>query len=337
MATRGLILANVPETRGTRPADGPGAAPLQIVANRPIVHHVLEGMARGGIREVGVVVDPHGAAAVEDAVGDGADWGVDVAYLPGEPADGLPAALAAAEEFLADDAFLLQHGDGLLRDDLAALVHELEDESVDALLLMHRNGASRRKPDGTLAMAGAQLFGPEFLGRARPHLPRRGSDADVAALVDAVRREGGRVSMRVVEAWYRYEGDLQRLLEMNRLLLDDLPNGQPDLADCLVEGRVVVHPSADVTSTVLRGPVVIGRNARVADAYIGPYTSIGDRVLVEGCEIEHSIVLADAEIRHVRGRIEGSIVGEGARVTRDFSLPRGLRLRVGAGAEITLR
>jgi glucose-1-phosphate thymidylyltransferase len=336
MPTRGLILANVPGTPGSRSADGSGAAPLQIVANRPIVHHVLESMARGGIRNVGVVVDPHGAAAVEDAVGDGADWGLDVSYLPGEPADGLPAALAAAEEFLAEDAFLLQHGDGLLRGDLAALVHDLEDESADALLLMHRNGA-RRKPDGSLAMAGAQLFGPEFLERARPHLPRRGGDADVSALVDAVRREGGRVSMRVVEAWCRYEGDLQRLLEMNRLLLDDLPSGQPELDDCLVEGRVIVHPSADVRSTVLRGPVSIGRNARIADAYIGPYTSIGDRVLVEGCEIEHSIVLADAQIMHVRGRIEGSVVGQGARVTRDFSLPRGLRLRVGAGAEITLR
>jgi glucose-1-phosphate thymidylyltransferase len=336
MPTRGLILANVPEVPGARSADGAGPAPLQIVANRPIVHHVLEGMAHGGIRDVGVVVDPHGAAAVEDAVGDGADWGLDVTYLPGQPADGLPAALAAAEEFLADDSFLLQHGDGLLRDDLAALVHDLEDESADALLLMHRSGA-RRKPDGSLAMAGAQLFGPEFLDRARPHLPRRGNDADFSALVDAVRREGGRVSMRVVEAWYRYEGDLERLLEMNRLLLDDLPTGHPELPDCLVEGRVVVHPSADVTSSVLRGPVVIGRNARVADAYVGPYTSIGDRVLVEGCEIEHSIVLADATILHVRGRLEGSVVGQGARVARDFSLPRGLRLRVGAGAEITLR
>jgi glucose-1-phosphate thymidylyltransferase len=345
MRTRGLILANVPDA-ATGPADHPCAAPLQVVANRPIVHHVLDAMARGGIREVGVVVDPHGTAAVEDAVGDGGEWGLDVCYLPGEPADGLPAALAAAEEFLADDAFLLQHGDGLLRGDLAALVHALEDESADALLLMHRNGARAALRHGAahalpagdgLSVAGAQLFGSEFLSRARPHLPRRGRDADVSALVDAVRREGGRVSVRVVEAWCRYEGDPEQLLEMNRLLLDDLPGGHSDLPDCIVEGRVVIHPSAEVASTVIRGPAVIGKNARVVDAYIGPYTSIGDRVSFEGAEIEHSIVLSDAEIRHIRGRIEGSVVGHGARVVRDFSLPRGLRLRVGAGAQITLR
>jgi glucose-1-phosphate thymidylyltransferase len=339
MAVRGLILANCP-----------AAAPLQPVANRPIVHHVLESMGRAGIEQVGVVVDPHGADAVRHALGDGSVWGLGVDYLPGEPAGGLPAALAAAEEFLGDEAFVLQHGDGLLRDDLGALVNALASESADALLLMHRGAAPAtaerrvareraavRKLDGGLTMAGAQLFGPEFLDRARRHLPRRGRDADIAGLVEAVRREGGRVTVRVVEAWCRYHGDLQRLLDMNRLLLDELPGTITELPGCQVEGRVVVDPSAHVASTVIRGPAIIGRNARVVDAYIGPYTSIGDRASVEGAEVEHSIVLDEAEIRHVRGRLEGSVIGRGARVTRDFALPRGLRLRVGAGAEVTLR
>ena len=62
---------------------------------------------------------------------------------------------------------------------------------------------------------------------------------------------------------------------------------------------------------MVRGPAVIGAGAMLEDAYIGPYTSIGDGVRVEGAEIEHSIVLAGAVIEHLGGRLEASVVGRG--------------------------
>jgi glucose-1-phosphate thymidylyltransferase len=75
----------------------------------------------------------------------------------------------------------------------------------------------------------------------------------------------------------------------------------------------------------------------VTDAYIGPYTSIGAGVVVEAAEIEHSIVLPDAELRFVGTRLESSIIGRGARVTRRFSLPTAMQLSIGDGAEVILR
>jgi hypothetical protein len=39
---------------------------------------------------------------------------------------------------------------------------------------------------------------------------------------------------------------------------------------------------------------------------------------------------------HVGGRLVASVVGRDARVFRDFSLPRALRLRVGDGTEVAL-
>ena len=41
-------------------------------------------------------------------------------------------------------------------------------------------------------------------------------------------------------------------------------------------------------------------------------------------------------IEHLGGRLEASVVGRGARVYRDFALPRAYRLRVGDGNEISL-
>ena len=43
-----------------------------------------------------------------------------------------------------------------------------------------------------------------------------------------------------------------------------------------------------------------------------------------------------AVIRHIGHRLEDSLVGSGATVTRDFAFPSGLRLRVGRRAEVLL-
>jgi glucose-1-phosphate thymidylyltransferase len=82
--------------------------------------------------------------------------------------------------------------------------------------------------------------------------------------------------------------------------------------------------------------VSIGPDARLVETYVGPYTSIGAGVELEGVEIEHSIVLPRAQIRYPGRRIEASLVGERAQIGRDYTLPSALRLRVGPGADIQL-
>jgi glucose-1-phosphate thymidylyltransferase len=86
----------------------------------------------------------------------------------------------------------------------------------------------------------------------------------------------------------------------------------------------------------VRGPVVVGPGAQLVNAYIGPYTSIGANVVIEGAEIEHSIILPGASITYLSRRLEASVVGANARVFRDFRLPRALRLNVGDGASVSL-
>jgi len=87
---------------------------------------------------------------------------------------------------------------------------------------------------------------------------------------------------------------------------------------------------------VIVGPTVIGPGARIADSYIGPYTSIGERARVEGAEVERSIISPGASVMHVGGRLVASVVGRDERVFRDFSLTRAVRLRVGDGTEVAL-
>ena len=110
-----------------------------------------------------------------------------------------------------------------------------------------------------------------------------------------------------------------------------------------VEGAVEIHPTATVESSTIVGPAIIGPGALVLDSYIGPYTSIGADVHIEGAEVERSIILPGARITHIGGRLVGSVVGRDARRFRDFSLPsrpapeRRRRRRGGAVLRATLR
>ena len=96
--------------------------------------------------------------------------------------------------------------------------------------------------------------------------------------------------------------------------------------DSEIQGRVSLDPSAEVHDSLIRGPVAIGPRARITNAYIGPYTSIGADVQIDCVEIEHSIVLDRAQLRSIGTRIEGSLIGPDARVTRDFRMPQAIRL-----------
>jgi NDP-sugar pyrophosphorylase family protein len=142
----------------------------------------------------------------------------------------------------------------------------------------------------------------------------------------------------VVDPAWAYDGTVDGILEANTLALDALKRGRVgvDLSRASVQGRVSIDPSAELEGAKVRGPAHIGPGARIIETYVGPYSSIGAGVTLEGVEIEHSIVLPGAQIRYPGRRLEASLVGEGADIGRDYSLPSALRLRVGPGSQIQL-
>ena len=84
----------------------------------------------------------------------------------------------------------------------------------------------------------------------------------------------------------------------------------------------------------MRGPAIIGAGARLIDAYVGPYTAIGEDCLIQNAEVEHSILLAGSSVRGPR-RAHGVLAaGPQRRVRRDDRQPRAYRFMVGDNSEI---
>ncbi len=81
-------------------------------------------------------------------------------------------------------------------------------------------------------------------------------------------------------------------------------------------------------NSIVRGPVIIGKQAKISNAFIGPFTSIGDGVTIVNSVVEHSVVLNNAFLSGIE-RLEDSLIGKSSRVIKNASRHKALRLMVG--------
>jgi glucose-1-phosphate thymidylyltransferase len=321
------------------------------LANRALLCHALDWLAQGGVQEAAVIVPQELAARGRAAVATG-PCDVRLSWVEQLPDESLAHVLGDLTGFLDGEPFVLHMSDSLAKQSLRSLTGGRAKCDTKALLVIDE---SREVELAQVVQLRAAAGG----GPARPR-PLRNDSAGVAVmgagaveevadldldpenvvegLAERLEQRGGRVDTCGVTDWWRFRGGTDALLEGNRFALEgrraDYDPSQ--LADSTLQGAVIVHPEARITSSVVRGPAIIGARARLRDAYVGPYTSIGDDVVIEGAEIEHSVVLPGASISHLGGRLEASVIGPRSRVFRDFRLPRALRLTVGEGAEVCL-
>jgi glucose-1-phosphate thymidylyltransferase len=338
----------VTPTKAVVLAQAPSAVP---VANRALLCHALDWLAHAGVREAAVIVPQELAGPVRDAVAGGGRR-VRISWVEQLPDESVAQVLGDLTGFLEGEAFVLHLADSLAKQSLRSLIAGGAECDTEALLVVHESS-------GVELAQVVQLRAVVGGGPARPR-PLRNDSAGVAVLgpgaldcaadlvldpqhvlegiVERVRQRGGRVGTCCATDWWRYRTGTEALLEGNRFALEGQRAlyDRSQVADSKIQGAVVVHPEARIKSSVVRGPAIIGARARLRDAYVGPYTSIGEDVTVEGAEIEHSVVLSGASITHLAGRLEASVIGPKSRVFRDFRLPRALRLTVGEGAEVCL-
>lgn len=349
MPIKGVVMVPADARPGWR-GESPGT---QRVANRPIVCHAIDALVAGGIETLAVVAAPNEMAEIRGSVDTDVTSSLDITYLTQGPHLDLLGALETAAPFVGADPTVTHLADGLLAQPLDPFTQILSDDAAELRLFLHHGTDDRDRlgpaterllgitelngSRSRLALAGVCVFGPEAFGRAALTAPERHNPVDLVGVAESLAAAGRVLEAGFVRSWRRYSGEPADLLELNRTVLDQQMPGRGAVqpGDNRIEGRVIIDPTAEVTSSVILGPSIIGPEARVSNAYIGPYTSIGARAQIEGAEVVRSIVAEGAQIMHT-GRIEGSTIGRGARIFRDFSLPRAMRLHVGEGVEVAL-
>jgi glucose-1-phosphate thymidylyltransferase len=353
---KGLILSGGKGTR-LRPLTHTSAKQLVPVANKPVLFYGIEAMAEAGIDEVGIIIAPETGAEIRDAAGDGSRFGIAIEYIEQDAPLGLAHAVLTAEAYLGNDPFVMYLGDNLLRDGIVALVDTFRSEEPDALILLtpvpdpesygvaELNGSGRvsrlvekpTEPKSDLALVGVYMFTPAIFEAARSIEPSWRNELEITDAIQMLVDGGSRVDPHIVQGWWKDTGQVQDMLEANRLILDELPERvEGELGDSRVEGRVVIEAGARLERATVRGPAIIGAGTHIKDAYIGPYTAVGDDVVIERAELEHSIVLSGSRIADLEFRIEASLIGRNVTIRRGPALPKAYRFVVGDNADVQI-
>jgi len=351
---KGLILSGGRGTR-LRPITYTSAKQLVPVANKPILFYGIEALVASGIREIGIVVgDTH--QEIRDAVGDGSRFGATVTYIHQEAPLGLAHAVLTAEPFIGQDSFCMYLGDNLIRERLAPLVARFQEDKPNSQILLARvpdptqfgvaelsDGRVVRLvekpkvPPSDLALVGVYMFDSHIFDAAKAIKPSARGELEITDAIQWLIDQHYVVRPHVIEGWWKDTGKLEDMLEANRIILDTLmARVEGEVVDSDLAGKVVVEPGARVERSTVRGPAIIGRGAHIEDAYIGPFTSIGDGVVVRSSEVEHSILLEGSSVIDVGGRLESSLIGRNASIYRTMTKPRSFKLMLGDRSEVGL-
>jgi glucose-1-phosphate thymidylyltransferase len=355
---KALVLSGGAGTR-LRPITHTSAKQLVPVANKPVLFYGLEAIRDAGVTDVGIIVGDT-AAEIEAAVGDGSALGINVTYIRQDAPLGLAHCVLIARDYLGDDDFVMYLGDNLLEQDLRSFVDAFErarssPQPPNAQILLkrvadpHRFGVATLDDDGhavqlvekpevppsDLALVGVYLFDRTINDAVRAIRPSARGELEITDAIQWLISNGYRVRTELLTGWWIDTGKLTPLLEANRLLLDKLEariDGVVDV-DSVIDGKVVIEQGAQIRSSTIRGPVAIGADTVIADSFVGPYSAIGANCKVEGSEIEHSVVMNDSIVTGI-ARLEDSLIGREAVVSRSRRRPRALRLMVGDHCQV---
>ncbi len=341
---KAVILAAGQGTR-LRPVTLTMPKPLVPVANKSLIAYAVDVLKAAGLYDIGIVVNSLESTLVRELDG-GDSLGVNLEYIVQKQQKGLAHAIGLCQDFVGDEPFTVFLGDNIFQDKMKKLLMDFPDSGADATVVLGevsdptrygiaeiRDGHIVRlvekpeEPPSNLAIAGVYLFRPVIFDAISRIKPSWRNEYEITDAMQVLVEDGCDVRPYTLQGWWIDAGKPDAIVLANQLVLEDLPyvpapeNGGKIIGKSEVSHRVILGENSQIIDSVVRGPVIIGDNTTVKNSYIGPYTSLGDNVLIEGSEIEASIVMNNCTIHDIPGRIDRSLLADGAKVTAAERMP----------------
>jgi glucose-1-phosphate thymidylyltransferase len=353
---KGLILSG---GKGTRlyPLTYTSAKQLIPVANKPVLFRVIEAIRDAGISDIGIVVGDT-AEEIKRAVGPGSQWNVNITYISQDAPLGLAHAVKISQDFLGDDHFVMFLGDNVIQGGISSLIAQFASSSYNSQIVLTRvdqpqqYGVAQlddkgqiikliekpKEPPSNLALVGIYMFDPHIFEAVKAIKPSWRGELEITDAIQWLVDRSRNVHAYIHQGWWIDTGKPMDMLEANSLVLEELTptiEGYVD-RDSEVDSRVTIEQGAEIINSVVRGPAIIGKETRIVNAYVGPFTSIYHHCLVENAEISRSIVLEHSQIRNINRRIEDSLIGRNVVVHRSPIRPRAYKFTLGDHSQLGL-
>jgi glucose-1-phosphate thymidylyltransferase len=255
-----------------------------------------------------------------------------------------------SRDYLRDDPFVMFLGDNLIKDGITPLVREFERERPNCqILLAHvknpqefgvaeldgnrvvRLEEKPKQPRSDLALVGVYMFDATVFEAVDAIKPSARGELEITDAIQYLIDAKKDVRSHVIGGWWKDTGKLEDMLEANRIVLTGVGkqiDGEVDAAS-RIEGDVVVGAGSRIVKSTLRGPLIVGHGCLIEDAFVGPFTSVHDGVVIQASEVEHSILLENAKVIGLGHRMESSLLGRSVEIVRSEGRPATYRFLVG--------
>ena len=356
---KAVILAAGQGTR-LRPVTLTMPKPLVPVANKSLIAYAIDVLKEAGFNHIGVVVNDL-SSAIPHQLGDGAKLGVRLEYVVQAEQRGLAHALSLCRDFVGDEPFCMFLGDNIFQDKMKSVLTGFEGSGAEAAVVLgevsdpSRYGIADvqgdrivrvvekpKDPPSNLAIAGVYLFRQSIFDAISHIKPSWRNELEITDAIQYLITQGHTVRPYILTGWWIDAGKPDAIIQANQLVLGELPytpapeNPEQILGSSEVSHRVLLGEGSRIIDSVVRGPVIIGSNVTIKRSYIGPYTSLGDNVVVENSEIEASIVMKDCVIRNMPGRIDSSLLADNTQVTAAQHVPAAHRFILAENSYVNL-
>lgn len=327
---RALILAGGKGTR-LRPLTVYTPKPIVPVLNRPFLTYQLDLLRKAGISDVTLSLS-YQPDKIEDVLGDGSDFGVQLHFVTEPSALGT----AGAVRFAIDDPrepVLVLNGDILTDVDLAGMIAShrerkdvitialatVNDPSKYGLVTLSEAGAVEgfvEKPSADSIHSGANTINAGIYilePSALELIPKSSNSSFEYDVFPEALRKGLAFSGFVLDGNYWQDiGTPQSYLAAH---LDVLRGKATFASEMSVDSET--SPTAFIESSVVGESCIIKPNARIINSVLGPGVHVEEKAVVENSVLwAHTRVSTFAKIR-------GSVIGRGCHIGKDAELRPG--------------
>lgn len=297
-----------------RPLTSRRPKPLAPIANKPVMHHIVDLVRRHGITEI-VATLHYLADEIETYFGDGSALGVSMSYVVEDTPLGTAGAVKQAEDQLSDDTFIVISGDAMTDLDISEVVRAHKKARNDVTIALLRvpnplefgvvitdeNGRITRfleKPSwgevfSDTINTGIYVLEPEIFSYMEP---RRNYDFS-KDLFPRMLHEGKRLGGFVIDSYWADVGNLQQYQQANYDALSGVvqiePSGVEIAPGVWADSSARIDPTAKIT-----GPVRLGKEVQ-----IGPHVTIegpaciGDGSMVDSfAQLNRAILWEDVYV-----------------------------------------